>query len=1067
MISRPQLLQVFLVGETATEGLHKQAFTACLDRIGKSEEYANDPTVRILGPYFSGSQVSLERTLQAWTGAGSQKEIEPTKKQFTIISGNANAVDKAELKAYCQPATVIFHATHIPENEMLEAALRYLSVADDSLKFKRRVACLEESNTTFGAEMSKDLKSKFGNELAYFPFPLYISEVRSAYQQASDPAKNDFLTLPSFGSKLRLPLRSGRPRDTEPSLTPIMSAVTTERILGTMLNTIAREQFPYAIILATDVKDKLFLATLLRQHCPETRLILSGNDLLFSHPDVSAALRGTIVASTYPLYPRNQHWTVPTSDAEHRHIIFPSEEAQGYYNATIALLMLDAKDSSSLLEYGPPFPALQTGKDGTRPPIWISIVGQGGLFPLAAIPISSDRAIDYVFARPSEKAKATEEGEKRQATKEGVFRPLYPTLWVILVLGITLLLVYVFSAYFAALWERDRWNTPVVDREIGWEMRELFWPRMNALGADFFRWRQRLYTFFCLTSLLALYAYLTFVWLIPFCYWCGYDKAAVQLQEWSWMWIGPSILAPLLLLIGVAFTVLILPITNSSVSAADSASAQTTGQSNERYSSVWLMALFSLALLVFLARYCLVNVRWPQPQTVLAGEWLLFFERATSLASGVSPATPVFLLAMAFFCWGYVQLKRLYLLEFLHKVESPFPEKMEYFEQVNDRRGELHKDLRCPERALRGIGAWIAWAALFFTFSRLAGYFIPSVEKVWIESSILLSLAVLALLIGYGWLHLCKVWKSTRELLDAIALFPKSLEEAFKRIPKAITGTFGPYLSTTRPGRHEQLQARIERLKQLAREYEHVNKHAPDALKPYVANLPLEMKNPAAAIPDPKTLRIAAQACFTLLEHVWTNPELAEKFAEPPSPKHAEAAPAASPPAVLVKKTVPSDPGPGNSFQIIEDIQRKDDDKLARSWLMRVQDFLALEVTVYLSQFFVHLRNLILFLTIAPFLMLLAVTSYPFQPQGLWLLLAATLIGVGTATVIWIVIQIERNEVVSHILSTTPNKLNFHWHFLAQILMYAAPLLGIVVAASSDASDLVHALVDPLIQALR
>jgi hypothetical protein len=164
---------------------------------------------------------------------------------------------------------------------------------------------------------------------------------------------------------------------------------------------------------------------------------------------------------------------------------------------------------------------------------------------------------------------------------------------------------------------------------------------------------------------------------------------------------------------------------------------------------------------------------------------------------------------------------------------------------------------------------------------------------------------------------------------------------------------------------------------------------------------------------------------------------------------------------------VPSDPGPGNSFRIIEDIGTKDDDKLVRSWLLRAQDFVALEVTVYLSQFFVHLRNLILFLTIAPFLMLLAVTSYPFQPQRLWLLLAATLTGVGTATVIWIVIQIERNEVVSHILSTTPNKLNFHWHFLAQILLYAAPLLGVVVAASSDASDLVHALVDPLIQALR
>lgn len=194
-------------------------------------------------------------------------------------------------------------------------------------------------------------------------------------------------------------------------------------------------------------------------------------------------------------------------------------------------------------------------------------------------------------------------------------------------------------------------------------------------------------------------------------------------------------------------------------------------------------------------------------------------------------------------------------------------------------------------------------------------------------------------------------------------------------------------------------------------------------------------------------------ACSVVLQHVWGNSALAEKFAdEPPPSGPGEGAPVAPPAAVHSDKAIEPKPDP---------------DKLVRNWLRRAEDFVALEVTAYLSQFFLHLRNLILFLIIAPFLMLLAVTSYPFQPQRLWLLLTAALIGITTATAIWIVIQIERNEVVSHIMSTTPSKLTFNWQFLGQLLLFAAPLLGVVVAASSDASDLVHAWVDPLIQALR
>lgn len=1139
LLRSPRLLQVFLVGETATAGIHKRAFSASLDLIGRSAKYKGDHTVRILGPSFSGSQTSLEQTLQTWIGEASGKKIEPPKK-ITIISGTAMAIDQKRLQASCNPVEVEFHATAIPAEEVLKKTLRYLGVLDDSLTFKYKVAFVGESNTSYGKitssqlldGKSKENKSKDGNpeenkpdqipspsnenKPAYFPFPLHISEVRSAYQQTSGPTKNDALSLPSFGSKLRLPLASSQPRDVEPPQDHAMSAVAIERILGNMLNTIAGERIPYTIILATDVKDKLFLVTLLRQHCPETRLILSGNDLLFSHPDFSAALRGTIVSSTYPLYLRNQHWSVPAIDADHRHILFPSEEAQGCYNAAIALL--NPKDSKSLLEYGPPFPALRTGKgDSYRPPVWVSFVGQGGPIPLTAIPmVPKSASAEYVFQR------------HKPGDGEWAFRPLHPTLWPVLVLGITILLVYVFFSYFAAMGGRDhKWKS-----FMGKEMQKLFLPRKDEQGDDGFRWRQRLYTFCCLTSVFVLYAYLTFVWLIPFGYWCVKGKL-VEMEGLNL--IASIFLASLLLLIEAAFTVLwvIPPPRWSSRRArfsvfcallplimAKSMVLWISGSS--LLAPVWglrsvrvylcLLTLVILCLLfitLFLAlhgvlarpvsqaresfRLPFVGILVDRDRLVLVGivvnlfllgfltyyiafpersaERLLFFERATNLTSGISPVVPVFFLAMAFFCWGFVQLKRLSLLESRHAIDNPFPG-TDYFDHVNNRHDQIKDYLRSPERALKKTGAWIVLIALSFTFLRLWKCFVPSVEGRLAEFLMLLGLAVLAFLIAYGWLHICRVWKSIRELLDALALLPKSLGEALERLSPSISGMFGPYLSTTRPGWQQELEARLERLKQLAPEDERVKDHLLRSHDLPAAKLLWAMKDPAASIPklQPDNLCSAAQAYFTLLAHVWSDLALSEKLVEPPIAKPAEIAPAFSPSAVHIEKNVHSEPGPGNPLRIIEDIEPRpnlDTDKLVRDWLRRVQDFVALEVTVYLSQFFVHLRNLILFLAIAPILMLLAVSSYPFQPQRLWLTLAATLIIVVSATIIWIVIQIERNEVVSRILSTTPNRLNFHWHFLGRILIYAAPLLGVVIATSSLASDLIHALVDPLIQALR
>ncbi len=1077
-----RLLLIFLVGEMATTGLDKKAFAASLHLIKKSKEHRDSKMIRVVGPFFSGSQLSLEQTIRTW--AEREKGEKPT---FRVISGDATSIDKEKLRCNCAPAKVIFDATALPDVSVFAALLEHLDLGsrlpNGQFTFKGDFAVLYESNTTFGQRAAgpSDRHKGSGTGPTFFPFPLHVSEVRSAYNKTTNSTRETALRLPSFGSKLPARADDGNyPRDVEPSLDSPWTAVTSERLLGEMLETISRERFRYVFIVATDVRDQLFLAGLVRQHCPESRLVFTNSDLLFTHPDYSADLRGSLVGSSYPIYDRNQRWSFPFRGAERR-FFFPGPGEQGCYNAVLALL--DRESSGDLIEYGPPFLAsvcsadadklsqdLSKGPiDRRRPPVWISIIGQGGLYPLSAIPArlardkdgkEIDSYRDYVF-----RAAALQD----EQTFQPEFVPLHTGLWIVPVLGMTLLLIYVGRAYSNVLKRSAEWTRGRA-RESGTAMQQLLWPRSRRL-----RRAQQFYAGVCLASVLIVYAYFVFVWMIPFVHW-WFPKSPVKVRLWHW--IMPAVLLALL----AWFVLLLFQRARlgrrggfDPLEAAVPERPRVPETSPRPLSEVivrYRIQLLCVLMLLIMAVYLTVN-GWP-PHVWRDGEGLLFAERASSLASGVTPVVPILFLGLAFYCWGYCQLKRLYLLD-EHAVPLCSLAGQPRFEQIDRRHGELVRNLKAAKKSLSGKWIWLLWVMLFFVFSRLSSHFIPTAEDIFTESALLLSLAVLAVLIVYGWLHLRKVWESTRHLLNAVALLP--LHEAFRRVPDAITKMFGPYLSSQRPGRQEHLSYRLLQRRFLVEAYERISDDLRAAVPltamdnaALAAAMQLAPANRGISLTPAQPLPAAAQACLLVLEHIWRDCALAERLLEkfPVEEKDKSETSPSSLPALVIHKTVRN--AAGATAQTIDETVTGDAqaaEKAIRCWLTQARDFVALEMTVYLSQFFVHLRNLTLFLTVAPLLMLLAVTSYPFQPQRLWLYLAMALIGTTTLTVISIVLGIERHELVSRIVKTTPNQLNFHWGFFSHFVFYAAPLLGILVAMSSDLSNLVHAWVDPLLQALR
>ena len=133
---------------------------------------------------------------------------------------------------------------------------------------------------------------------------------------------------------------------------PLQDAATTTSINGKVLQNILsilrRRKIRYVGIIASDVRDQIMLASAIRDHYPAVQIFFTGCDRLLTLPEYSYYLKGTIIGSTYPLIPENQARIDP--DYQKKHLIFPSQEAQGCYNAILA----QTGKFDDMIEYRPP-----------------------------------------------------------------------------------------------------------------------------------------------------------------------------------------------------------------------------------------------------------------------------------------------------------------------------------------------------------------------------------------------------------------------------------------------------------------------------------------------------------------------------------------------------------------------------------------------------------------------------------------------------------------------------------------------------------------------------------------
>lgn len=383
-----RLRLLYLVGETPTTGVWKGALAVALrERAALLAELGirgqpNASVVRILGPTFSGSSRSLRLGLE------SVLDLKPSSApRVLILSGSAtSAANVQELTGHpvqnagCEGLTapprepVTFCATIHPDAD-LDALLQERLAALFPRQTDRRVLLLKEASA-YGTSATAAEEPTSGDRSSFLEikFPISVSGLREAYEdKPAEPQPSQGTGFFSRRAPIPLTLKELRTRKEPPAPTSPLNTAFLEQFFAGIDAAIRTHRTELVGIMATDVRDTLFLAREIARRHPEVKLLTFESNLLYLWPDFGDELRGMLVLSTYPLIQDNQRWTA-TSGVQRRSL-FGNGGAEGIFNATLVHL----NPEQPLIEYRAPFQAVAPH----APPVWLSAVGWRGMIPLA------------------------------------------------------------------------------------------------------------------------------------------------------------------------------------------------------------------------------------------------------------------------------------------------------------------------------------------------------------------------------------------------------------------------------------------------------------------------------------------------------------------------------------------------------------------------------------------------------------------------------------------------------------------------------------------------------------
>jgi len=353
-------LIVFVVGEEATQGIHKDQFQHALEWIAWLQSKNNSQVrhLAILGPSFSGSFSSLKQVLIDPT---TTKHLDLGRlsdgQRLVIYSGSASSGDAALSFQNTFDGQVVFHSFVQSDEEILGRFCKYLGAEQPGFD-PGRVAIISEDETAYGAavrapagmseveENDKVAKLICRQKALRLYYPRDISALRGAYQTkslfdvgtSSQTADTQRRNLPTD-----LADPTGKVHDSIRTYAGNQTPLAQEAYLMEIVAALRELRARYIVLRSSNTLDQLFLANFLRRSYPDGRIVILGSDLMFIRERGSTGLSGAMTLSTYPLFPLERDWTehqsLPAGDRT-----FSSDTSEGTYVAFRLLLNDGSQD---------------------------------------------------------------------------------------------------------------------------------------------------------------------------------------------------------------------------------------------------------------------------------------------------------------------------------------------------------------------------------------------------------------------------------------------------------------------------------------------------------------------------------------------------------------------------------------------------------------------------------------------------------------------------------------------------------------------------------------------------
>ncbi len=816
-----ELLVLLLVQESPTAGVHEAALVSALNLIGRWNARAERPAAglaeddrvfRILGPTFSGSAESLRQILRKL----SFTTLKDARVRF--VSGSATSRLNKEALENALPNRVVFQATVQPDDTLLCRQGDYLREAG----WLRPVAVLFEANTQYGRQLSEELvrcpdlrsasmsdrtaikrimariwgstESPFSeSDIIKLPFPMNISRLR-ATAQSIKPGAPDPWGLPSRFRPLALD-EPGNPTDQLPVLSPKTTASYMELALAGLLQTLPREGIGTVALMATDSRDKLFLAQQINEYSPDVAIFTAESDSLYIHPDYSSYLRGTLVASTYGLFNANQRWSYPQEGSSSR-LQFATGSAQGVYNATLALLDYDTEGRPVPMDAHVP-PLVEYGAPGQKcsptcgPPVWISVVGRDGSWPVRFYPDERGGENGYVFqVRPQTPIAGATAADPPGVSRVGFSPPLFTALLTFLTVAIVIFWLSVRGIGANALNKGlSRPFDALLPTARAQQLSALLAGRRSTDGEG------RGYLLAAAVSLLVIEGFVAAICV---------TRLFIERQLGSEsVWAAVAV---------VAAVVCLLMLIHLIVRALVEIVRRDVPHPWRRFglkSISWPGALAVVFVGIF--GWGVGNLQWYAwtqawaPQVRAIG----FLERATHLESGVCPTIPVLLLGAALFLWATSELTRLRNRNVSLAEQAVYPLVQQTVHGgVRDIEGSwswLNRSMLAVPTgslivALLGVAATVQWAEFDPIVRPLV-----TIEGVHYGRFVSATLLLVQMMIALSLLQFISLWFGLKQLLQRMVFHP--LARAYERVPREL---LPPSLFPSVP-RLAELQAPVSR----------------------------------------------------------------------------------------------------------------------------------------------------------------------------------------------------------------------------------------------------------------